>query len=361
MKILHVESGRRLYGGAQQVRFLLQGLADLDAENILVCPPGTTLAGRLRSYARVIEIPCSGDLDLLFAWRLYRCIRKEQPGLVHVHSRRGADWWGGLAALLAGVPAVLSRRVDRPEGRLAGLKYRFYDRVIAISHAVREQLLDSGVPGEKVSYVPSGVSAEALQVERDRKWLHDELGIPREAFLLGIVAQLIPRKGHIDLLSAMQILGEPSAWLLVLGEGKEESRLRLEAQKRGLRERVVFAGFREDAARILPCLDVLVHPAHREGLGVSVLEAAAEGVPIIATNAGGLVDLIVHQDTGLLVNPGSPAELAEAISLLMDAPELGRQLANAARRKVVQQFSVEGMVEGNLRVYERVLENRDKG
>ena len=94
---------------------------------------------------------------------------------------------------------------------------------------------------------------------------------------------------------------------------------------------------------------------------MSVLEAAAEGVPIVATNAGGLVDLIIHQDTGLLVNPGSPSELAEAIKLLMDEPELSRQLANAARRKVVQQFSVEGMVEGNLRAYERVLENREKG
>lgn len=360
MKILHIESGRHLYGGAQQVRYLLQGLGDLDAENILVCPPGTTLAARVRSSARVIEIPCSGDLDLMYAWRLYRCIRKEQPSLVHVHSRRGADWWGGLAAFLAGVPAVLSRRVDRPEGRLAGMKYRFYDRVIAISHAVREQLLNSGVRGGKISYVPSGVSAEALQVERDRKWLHAELGIPRQAFLLGIVAQLIPRKGHGDLLSAMQILGDSSAWLLALGEGKEESRLRLEAKKRGLQHRVVFAGFREDAAQILPCLDVLVHPAHREGLGVSVLEAAAEGVPIIATNAGGLVDLIVHQDTGLLVNPGSPTELAEAIKLLKDEPELGRQLANAARRKVIQQFTVEGMVEGNLRAYERVLENGDR-
>lgn len=359
MKIMHIESGRHLYGGPQQVKYLLQGLADGDAENILVCSPDSPLTQRAHSSATVISIPCSGDLDLRYAWRLYRCIRKEQPTLVHVHSRRGADWWGGLAAFIAGVPAVLSRRVDRPEGRLAGLKYRFYDKVIAISHAIREQLLESGVPGEKISYVPSGVNAETLQVERDRKWLNAELGIPRDAFLLGIVAQLIPRKGHSDLLAAMQILDDSTAWLLALGSGKEESRLRNEVKIRGLEGRVVFAGFREDAARILPCLDVLVHPAHREGLGVSVLEAAAEGVPIIATNAGGLVDLIVHQDTGLLVNPGSPAEVAEAIKILMDEPELGKQLANAARRKVMQQFSVAGMVEGNLRAYEKVLEARE--
>jgi glycosyltransferase involved in cell wall biosynthesis len=355
MKIVHIESGRHLYGGPQQVKFLVQGLAERDVENVLVCPPGAALGKQLRAVATVVETPSGGDLDLGYAWRLYRRLRKETPDLVHVHSRRGADWWGGLAAWLAGVPAVLSRRVDRPEGRLAGLKYRLYRRVIAISRAVREQLLEAGVSGAAIAYVPSGVQAETLQVERDRQWLNSELGVPRDAFLLGIVAQLIPRKGHSDLFRALESLADPGCWLLVLGQGKEESRLREEVRRRGLGGQIVFAGFREDAARILPCLDALVHPAHREGLGVSVLEAAAEGVPIIATNAGGLVDLIIHGDTGLLVSPGAPDELVEAITLLRDNRELGRELANAARRKVTAEFTVEEMIEGTLRVYERVL------
>jgi glycosyltransferase involved in cell wall biosynthesis len=357
MKIVHIESGRHLYGGPQQVKFLVSGLAERDVENILVCPPGAALGRQLRTLARVIEIPCAGDLDVAYFWHLYYCLRKEMPDLVHVHSRRGADWWGGLAARLAGVPAVLSRRVDRPEGRLTGMKYRLYRRVIAISRAVREQLLEAGVAGSAIAYVPSGVQAEALQIERDRQWLNAEMGVPRDAFLLGIVAQLIPRKGHSDLFRALWSLEDAGCWLLVLGQGKEESRLREEARRRGLSGQIVFAGFREDAARILPCLDVLVHPAHREGLGVSVLEAAAEGVPIIATNAGGLVDLIIHGDTGLLVSPGAPDELAEAIALLRDNRELGRQLANAARRKVTAEFTVESMIEGTFTVYEKVLGN----
>lgn len=358
MKIVHIESGRHLYGGPQQVRYLVRGLAERDVENVLVCPPGAAIGRQLRGLARVIEVPCRGDLDPGYMWRLNRLLRQEKPDLVHVHSRRGADWWGGLAARLAGVPAVLSRRVDRPEGRLAGLKYRLYQRVIAISRAVREQLLEAGVPGSNIAYVPSGVQAEMLQVERDRGWLATELGIPRDAFLLGIVAQLIPRKGHSDLFRALEAMGDPSCWLLVLGQGKEERSLREEAHRRGLASQVVIAGFREDAARILPCLDVLVHPAHREGLGVSVLEAAATGVPIISTNAGGLVDLIIHEQTGLLVNPGAPDEIAEAIMLLKNDRELGRQLANAARRKVSQDFTVEEMIEGTIRAYEHVLKRR---
>lgn len=337
------------------MKYLVRGLSERDMENVLVCPPGIPLARQLRAHARVIELPCSGDLDLRFALRLVRVLRQEAPALVHVHSRRGADWWGGLAARLAGIPAVISRRVDSPEGRPGGLKYRFYRHVVAISRAVRDQLVAAGVDASRISYVPSGVEGDSLQVERDRQWLGAELGIPRQAFLLGIVAQLIPRKGHRDLLQALARLDDPRAWLLVLGEGREEHRLRALAASLGLADRVVFAGFRNDVARILPCLDLLVHPAHREGLGVSVLEAAAEGVPIVATNAGGLADLVIHGQTGLLVDPGRPDQLAEAMATVRDHPELGRQLANGARRKVISDFSVERMIEGNLHVYEKVL------
>jgi len=358
MKILHLETGRHLYGGPAQVLYLMRGLAERDAENVLVCPPGSDLARLARSSARVIEVPCQGDLDLGLSWRMLKCLRRERPALVHVHSRRGADWWGGLAASRAGFPAVLSRRVDSAESRLSALKYRYYRRVIAISRSVREQLLDAGVPARKIELVSSAVEAGDHQAERDRGWLQSELGIPRDALLLGIVAQLIPRKGHLDLFKAMQQMEDSSAWLLVLGQGELRAALQRQVDDMGLANRVRFAGFREDVPRILPCLDVLVHPAYREGLGVSVLEAAAAGLPIVATNAGGLTDLVVHQKTGLLVEPGQPAALAEAIERIAGDSELAFRLGDQARRLVLDEFSVDAMVEATLGVYARVLSNR---
>jgi len=358
MKILHLETGRHFYGGPAQVLYLMRGLAERDAENVLVCPPGSELARRARTSARVLEMPCHGDLDLGLSWRMLKCLRRERPALVHVHSRRGADWWGGLAAWRAGLPAVLSRRVDSAEGRLSALKYRSYRRVIAISRSVREQLLEAGVPARKIDLVSSAVEAADHQAERDRGWLLAELGIPRDVLLLGIVAQLIPRKGHLDLFKAMQRMEDRSAWLLVLGQGELQSVLRRQVLELGLGDRVVFAGFREDVPRVLPCLDVLVHPAHREGLGVSVLEAAAAGLPIVATNAGGLTDLVVHEKTGLLVEPGHPEDLARAIERIAGHRELALRLGAQARRLVLEEFSVDAMVEATLGVYERVLSNR---
>ena len=161
MKIVHVETGMHLYGGAQQVAYLLAGLAGQDIDNVLVCPPGAAIGQHFAgSQVKVVETPCAGDLDLGFLLRLRRLLREERPDLVHLHSRRGADVLGGIAAKLAGVPAILSRRVDNPESRLvAALKYRLYARVVCISQGIADVLLSEGVPADKVVVVRSAVEA----------------------------------------------------------------------------------------------------------------------------------------------------------------------------------------------------------
>ncbi|MFP5305407.1 MAG: glycosyltransferase, partial [Gammaproteobacteria bacterium] len=147
MKLLHVETGMHLYGGAQQVAYLLDGLARRGVDNVLVCAPGAAIGAHFReSRVKVVELRCSGDLDLGFIGRLSRTIAAERPQLVHLHSRRGADVLGGIAARRSRVPAVLSRRVDNPEARRwAQLKYRQYARVICISEGIAAVLRSEGV------------------------------------------------------------------------------------------------------------------------------------------------------------------------------------------------------------------------
>src|SRR5690606_33227736 len=114
MRILHIESGRHLYGGGAQVRYLLEGLHAAGVDNVLVCARGGALAAA-KPPATIVELPMSGDLDAKLTARLGRTIRDVLPDIVHVHSRRGAALFGGLASRLAGVPAVLTRRVDSAE------------------------------------------------------------------------------------------------------------------------------------------------------------------------------------------------------------------------------------------------------
>lgn len=355
--VLHVESGRHLYGGALQVTYLLEGLAGHGVRNLLVCPPGSAIAGAVAGSAEVLATPMGGDLDLALVWRLRRLIRACRPDLVHLHSRRGADLLGGLAAALAGVPCILTRRVDNPEPRAwVAAKYRLYRRVVTISEGIRRVLLAEGVPARKVVCVHSAVRLENERPVCDRGWFEAQFGLVPGAPVVGVVAQLIPRKGHRYLIAALPAIlaAVPHARFLFLGQGP--LRAELEAACAPFAGQVVFAGFRPDIERILPCLDVLAHPAEMEGLGVSLLQAAACAVPIVACAAGGIPEIVRADQNGILLPPRpAPEQVAAALVRLLTDPALARRMGEAGRAIVRREFSVEAMVAGNLRVYRALV------
>jgi glycosyltransferase involved in cell wall biosynthesis len=359
LRVLHIEAGCHLYGGARQVLYLLEGLKRQGVGSLLVCPTGSAIAEAARGHCeRVHAIHMGGDLDLGLVPRLRRLIRSEGPDLVHVHSRRGADLLGGIAARLAGVPAVLSRRVDNPESWLAmRLKYPLYAKVITISEGIRQVLLAAGLPPEKVVCVRSAVDGTAYQAACDGDWFRKEFGLPPDAHTLAVVAQLIERKGHGYLLDALPgvIARHPDVRVLLFGQGPLEAELRDRIRRLGLADRVRLAGFRSDLERILPCLDLVAHPATLEGLGVSLLQAAAAGLPIVAARAGGIPEVVRDGENGLLVPPGDSRSLGDAMLWMLDHPDQAHALGARGRALVEREFSVPAMVAGNLRVYRELL------
>lgn len=356
MKILHLETGRHLYGGALQVRYLMQGLARLGHQNVLVCDRRSPLAQTGPEVARVYPVRARGDLDLILILQVLRALRRERADLLHLHSRRGADVLGGLAGRLGRRPVLLTRRVDNPEpARLAPVKYALFDHVVAISRGIVGVLESAGVAPERISCVPSAVDTDLYRPQRDRAWLTAAVGIPPQQPLIGMVAQLIPRKGHRHLLAALPAVfaRHPDAQVVLLGRGPLQGTLQAAIDARGWRGRVHLLGFRDDLPRLLPCLDLLVHPAEREGLGVSLLQAAACGVPIVASAAGGMPEAV--RDNGLLVPPADVPALAHAITRLLDDSARRVRMGVAGRRLMEQAFSVAAMVAGNMAVYQRLL------
>ncbi|MDD2769707.1 MAG: glycosyltransferase [Methylococcus sp.] len=361
MKVLHVEGGRNLYGGARQVLYLLDGLKRRGIANVLVCPAGSDLAREAAAHAEVHAIPMAGDLDFRLIGRLYRIIRQVRPDLVHLHSRIGADVMGGIAARLSGVPVVHSRRQDNPEMRWAvSAKYRLHDRVVAISEGIGKVLASEGLPASKLRCVRSAVDPEPFRQTCDHAWFRSEFGLPEGCMAIGVIAQLIDRKGHRFLLETLPALIAkfPSLHVLIFGKGTLEQALVETARRLGVEKHVRFPGFRDDLPRVLPCLDLVVHPALREGLGISLLQAASAGVPIVASRAGGIPEAVRDGFNGLLVPPGDTAALANAIGRLLDAPDLARQMGRHGRELIDREFSVDGMVEGNLAVYRELLAER---
>lgn len=358
MKVLHIESGRHLYGGARQVLYILEGLAARGGHNVLACPPGAHVAEPARAVAEVIEMPMKGDVDLGLVARLRAAIRHHQPDLIHVHSRRGADLFGGLAAKLSGVPAVISRRVDNPEARwIVRLKYGLYAHVITISEGIRQVLLDEGLAPTQVSCVRSALDATPYLRTYDKAAFRAALGLAPQTPVAGVVAQLIARKGHRHLLAALPGVLErhPTLQVLIYGRGPLEGELKQAVANAGLDANVRFMGFVDDLPTQLGNLDLLVHPADMEGLGISLLQASAAQVPIIACRAGGMPEAVVDGLNGRLIDVGDVAALGAAMHQLLDDPALRERMGQAGRARVLDAFSVDTMVEGNLAIYRQVL------
>ncbi|MFQ6005493.1 MAG: glycosyltransferase [Woeseia sp.] len=359
MKILHVETGRHLYGGAQQVIYLAAALDRQGIENILVCVPGSDIDIAARDTGiRVSNIECAGDHDLAFAFRLRLRLMDESPDLIHCHSRRGGDFIGGLAAAGTPVPAVISRRVDNAEPALiAGLRYRPYRKVIAISESVASALRDSGVDDDRLVVIRSAVDTDRFAKPPDCDAFRAEFRLSDGDFVVAAIAQLIPRKGHRFLLeAAADLMGKyPNLRLIIFGQGPLEADLRERTSRLRLGGTVQFAGYRPDLDNYLACIDLLVHPALAEGLGVASLKAAAAGVPVVGFAAGGLREAVADGETGLLVTPGDVAALGEAMARLIDNDELRRELGRAGRKRMQAKFSIDTMANRHRQLYETIL------
>jgi glycosyltransferase involved in cell wall biosynthesis len=360
MKIVHVETGRHFYGGAQQVIWLIQGLDSRGIDNHLVCTRHSAIEDVAREAGiDVVALPCSGDLDLAFVWRLRRFLVQRKPDLVHCHSRRGADFLGGQAAAMAGVPAVVSRRVDQAEPALmSSLRYRRFRKVIAISANIAAVLRDAGISDDRVAVIRSAVNVDQMHKPRNREFLEAEFGIGRNDIAVAIVAQLISRKGHRFLLEDLSKLTHryPMIRLQVFGEGVLEEELKRYTAALGLNHVVTFAGFRDDLDQYLSSFDLLVHPATREGLGVAMLKASAAGIPVIAFDVAGARESVRHETTGLLTAAEDSEALADAIARLIDDTALRQRLGENGRKRMEKEFSIEKMVDEHLNTYRAILD-----
>lgn len=359
MKIVHVETGRHFYGGAQQVIWLLKGLLTAGVDCQLICPPDSDISVAADEEGiPMTTLACSGDHDLGFGWRVRKLLQAVHPDIVHCHSRRGADFVGGWAAKSAGIPAVLSRRVDNPEpGWTASLRYRPFRKVIAISKNIASTLTKNGLEWSRLVVIRDAVDVDSINAQAGRDVLHREFNIATTAFAIAVVAQLIPRKGHRFLLDVLPGLcaTHPFIKVVFFGAGENEAQLRALARKLGLSATVAFAGFRHDLDDYLAAFDLLVHPAEREGLGVAMLKGAAAGLPVIAFDVAGAKEAVVHGKTGVLISPGDLAGLQNAIELMIDAPGMRHDFGHAGQQRMRDDFSVKTMVESHIELYERIV------
>jgi len=307
--------------------------------------------------------------DLIALFYLWRFMIRERPGLVHTHSSK-AGILGRLAARLAGVPAV----VHTPHGHVfyghfGSLASKIYllverimacitDRLIALTHGERDDYLALSVGDpKKIFTIHSGVDIDHyLHAKVNIQGKRKSLGLKPEGLVVGTVGWLLPIKGPMYLLKAMAEVWKeyPETSLVFVGKGDLEGELTQEASCMGASEKVWFLGWRDDINEILPVLDIFVLPSLNEGMGRVLVEAMAAGRPIVASNAGGIPDLIYQGENGLLVPPADPKALARELVFLISNPGKRREMGDKGREMAVR-FGTDSMVQKIDQLYLDVL------
>lgn len=357
MSLFHIDSGREWRGGQRQALFLIRELRKKGFQVFLVAQPESPLAKKARAEnLDVLPLKMKGEADLWASLRLALLMKRKKCQLAHFHDAHSLSI-GLRAASWARVPLMVAhRRVDFPLGRhyFSQKKYRGkLDAIIAISEGVKKVLIEGKVPPEKIFVIPSGIDLSIFEEIEDRNFLRRELGLAADDFLVGIVAALEDHKGHKYLFQATKIVRQhsPKIKLIVVGSGSLRLELESQVHELGLQDIVFFLGFREDVPRILASLDLFVLSSHMEGLGSSLLDALACGLPVVATRAGGIPEIIHHEETGLLVPPKDSEALAQAIIRLYHDRQLAHKLAARGREYVQRHFSAEAMAQRIIDLY----------
>jgi glycosyltransferase involved in cell wall biosynthesis len=350
-------------GGAERmIVSLAQALRRAGDEPVVATlKPGWMTARAEAAGIPVWIEPQRPGLDPGWVIRFARRLSRERIDVLHSHEF-GMNSYGGAAALLSRTPAISTIHgrhwvVDRLRRRVAYRVLRALGiPVVAVSRDLAgflEQRL--GLSPGRLEVVHNGIPIEpALGTEERaarRAALRSELGVPPKLPLLIAVGNLYPVKDHATLLRALSLL--PDAWLAIAGRGGEEENLRRLARELGIAERVHLLGLRDDIPRLLAAGDVFVQPSRSEGLPLAVLEAMAQGIPVVATDVGGVGEAVSDAETGYLVRPGDPAGLATAVGRILDSPDRGAALAAAASARVREEFSVEHMLARYRELYGR--------
>jgi L-malate glycosyltransferase len=362
----HVDTERGWRGGEQQMAYLLDGLVRRGHKAVVAVQPDGEARRRLEAAGHDVRpVPMRGEADPVAVLALARKISAARADVVHCHTSH-AHTLGALAARLAGRPAVIvSRRVDFSIYRnsflgLNGIKYRAgVDRIVCVSDAVRDVLLRDGLLPERLRVVRSAVDPRRIRSAPPVD-VRARLSLPPSARIVLAVGALVPHKGHRFLVEAMpRLVAEvKDAHVVIAGEGPLRKELQELAKPLWIDRRLVLAGQVDDLAGWFASAEVLAMPSLEEGLGTSVLDAMSVGVPVVASRAGGLPEMVRDGVEGLLVPPGDPKALSDALVRVLSDADLRARLSADARRRVDEAFHVDRMVDETVAVYEEALRER---
>lgn len=353
---------------------LATGLTSRGFEAELACPGDSDLVrGALERGVTVHPVGIVGPLhplrDPAAVMALASVIRERRPALVHAHGFKAALIARVAARFAGGVPVVVTVHnhvLYRDLSALTRWTYvvveralaRATARIITVSDALRDELISAySLPAGVITTVHNGLDLTPFLGTADRPAARARYGIPADALVYGLAARFAPQKA-LDVLvqAAIPVLERfENAWLLLAGDGPTQDAVEAIALRSSVRSRILFPGFETDVPGMLEALDVYVSSALSEGLPLATIEAMAAGLPVVSTDAGGTPEVVADGETGVLVKPGDPRALADAMSRLAVDHAMRIRFGAAGRARAVAEFSEDRMLDRTAEIYREVL------
>lgn len=361
-RVLHLSTARTWRGGEQQLAYLAEDLQAAGITQLVVCARRSPMQESCeRNHFGHRALGFHASFDPPNAYRLSRIAKEWQADLLHAH-----DSHGHTTAILANtlfgmrLPLVVSRRVDFPisSGLSARWKYGHTSvkRILCVSDAIKAIMARDVPRPEVLRTVHDGIDPKRFAHGADGR-LHQLLQLDAGVPLVGNVAALAPHKDLFTFIDMAALLHArmPEVRFVLIGEGELRDRLEKHAASRNMHGILHFTGFRNDVERLLPELDVMAMTSRTEGLGTSILDAFAAGVPVVATAAGGIPEVVTDKETGLLRPVGNAPALADAVEQVLTERALREHLVAGARERLGQ-FTRQATAAKTLREYQDMLD-----
>lgn len=356
IRILHLITTMPIGGAESLILTTLQLLDPQRFTSVLCCiqEPGSLGEEAIKKGYRVVSLGCMKDkgFDRQAVRDITEVIRTENIDIVHCHLYH-AGLYGRLAAKITGRPVIFTVHnvYSNPKIHRRLINWwlgRSTERIIAVSQSVaRDVERYDWIKSPKLLVIPNGIDISPFADLPARAVAKQRLGFPEDALVLGCVGRLEPQKGHrylLEALSAILVETGDCPHLFIVGDGGERDRLQSLVSQWGLSQRVHLLGARRDIPDLLAAFDVFVLPSLWEGLPLAMLEAMAASLPVIATDVGGIGEVIPNQESGLILPPASSSALKVAIQQLASNSSLRASLGAAAKMRVEQRYSAAAML-----------------
>jgi glycosyltransferase involved in cell wall biosynthesis len=355
MNVLFLDSiERQTYGGMEEwIRLVARGLRRRGHGVLVAGRSGSEFLRRVTATdTPTLELSISGDFNPLTIARVRRQLVMDEVDVVCVNFTKDIRL-GGLAARWSGSARVVwsvGLDITKDSWSHRWFTPKLIDSVIVPSESLKHQVTALGyIRPDMVAVIPVGIDdlPDALKSPEAASSIRAQYKLPDDAIIAVTVGRFVEQKGHVTLIDALPdiIRRAPNIRLLFLGNGPLESAIRSRADALGVDRNIVFGGMRDDVAPIVAGADLMIHPSIEEPFGIAILEGMRAGLPIVASNVGGIPEVVGSTGGARLVEPRNPSTLADAVVEVVSDQAMAREMGARNRRRFVERFSVDTMID----------------